>query len=79
MEHDVRGEGRRWTATEMHRHDELPGRLEIVGGKLCLNEQERLVLLVALLKHVGANAAVQIGPLKVWQEAVALREANNPK
>lgn len=75
MERDVRGEGRRWTSEELLHHDELPGRLEMVAGKLCLTKAERILLLEALLEHVGANRAVHIGPLRVWQDAVALRAA----
>lgn len=71
---DIRLQGRPWTADEMAQHDELPGRLEIVGGKLCLDDAQRMLLLGALLEHVGTASAVQLGPLRAWQEAIAQRQ-----
>ncbi len=59
----------------MRRHDELPGRLEMVDGQLCLDQEQRLLLLGALLEHVGTARAVQMGPLKAWSAAIAEREA----
>lgn len=65
---DIRATGRAWGAEEMRqRHDPLPGRLEVVSGKLCWNDEERLLLLGALLENVGAEAAVRLGKLEVWQ------------
>lgn len=71
---DIRLEPRRWAGNEMRRHDELPGRLEMVDGQLCLDQEQRLLLLGALLEHVGTARAVQMGPLKAWSAAVAERE-----
>ena len=71
---DIRLEPRRWSGDELRRHDELPGRLEMVRGQLCLDEEQRLVLLGALLEHVGTARAVQMGPLKAWTTAIAERE-----
>lgn len=71
---DIRIEPRRWSGDELHRHDELPGRLEMIGGQLCLDEEQRLLLLGALLEHVGTARAVRMGPLKAWASAIAKRE-----
>lgn len=71
---DIRLYGRSWTTDEMPRHDDLPGRLEMLGGKLCLDEAQRLVLLGALLEHVGTARAVSLGPLKAWVDAVEQRK-----
>lgn len=72
---DIRLEPRSWTHDEiLVRHDELPGRLEVVGGKLCSNEEQRLLLLGALLEHVGIARTLQLGPLKVWAAAIADRQ-----
>lgn len=57
----------------MHRHHDLPGRLEMVGGKLCLDDAQRALLLGALLEHVGARRAVSLGSLQVWEAAIAER------
>jgi len=70
---DIRLDGRRWSASEMSRHDALPGRLEMVGGKLCINEAQRMLLLGALLEHVGTARAVSIGPLDAWRTALEKR------
>jgi hypothetical protein len=72
---DIRTVGRRWTAEEVRViHDELPGRLEMANGMLCLDEEQRLLLLGALLEHVGTERAVRLGPLGAWKQAIAQRE-----
>ncbi|MGQ3052928.1 MAG: hypothetical protein ACT6S0_14195 [Roseateles sp.] len=71
---DIRLMGRSWTTDEMSRHDELPGRLEMWNGKLCLDEAQRLVLLGALLEHVGTACAVRLGPFEAWVDAVEQRQ-----
>lgn len=70
---DIRLEGRRWTREELVRHDALPGRLEMVCGKLCLDDAQRMLLLEALLEHVGTARAVSLGPLEAWANAVNQR------
>jgi len=64
--------GRAWAGSEaMQRHAVLPVKLEMVGGKLLWSEEERMVLLAALLENVGALQAVQLGDPQVWRAAVA--------
>lgn len=80
---DIRPEGRCWGTDELWRHDELPGCLELVGGRLCMDEAQRLALLGALLEHVGTWRAVRVGPLQAWMSAVGARQedenwANTP-
>ena len=65
-------EGRAWTGSEAkQRHDSLPAQLEMIGGKLLWSEEERLVLLAALLENVGALRVVELGDPQVWRAAVA--------
>lgn len=71
---DIRLEPRSWTSGELSRHDELPGQLELHNGKLCISDDDRLLLLGALLEHVGAARAVQLGSLSVWADAIAARK-----
>lgn len=71
---DIRLDGRRWGPEELERHDELPGRLELVRGQLCLDEAQRLLLLSALLEHVGTALAVRLGPIEPWIKAIELRK-----
>jgi hypothetical protein len=71
---DIRLEPRRWSGDELRRHDELPGRLELIQGQLCLDEDQRLLLLGALLEHVGTARAVQLGPLRAWTAAIVDRQ-----
>lgn len=72
---DIRTVGRRWTDEEAAvLHDELPGRLEMVNGMLCLDEEQRLLLLGALLEHVGTERAVRLGPFRSWKQAIGQRE-----
>ena len=73
-EFDIRAQGRRWSAEEMWRHDELPGRLDLIRGQLCLDEAQRLLLLGALLEHVGTSRAVHLGPLEAWVSAIEERK-----
>lgn len=70
---DIRLWGRSWTAEEVSRHDGLPGCIEMSGGKLCLDEEQRLALLGALLEHVGTTYAVRLGPINAWVDAVEQR------
>jgi hypothetical protein len=39
-------------------------------GKLLWSEEDRLLLLAALLENVGALRAVQLGDPRVWSAAV---------
>lgn len=71
---DIRLIGRNWTADEMARRGDLPGRLEMVDGKLCLDEEQRLTLLGVLLEHIGTARAVSLGPLQAWVAAVEQRK-----
>jgi len=43
----------------------------MIGGKLLWSDEERLVLLAALLENVGALKAVEVGDPQVWRAAVA--------
>ncbi|MDG0856196.1 hypothetical protein [Roseateles puraquae] len=70
---DIRLWDRSWTAEEMSRHDGLPGCIEMSGGKLCLDEEQRLALLGALLEHVGTACAVRLGPINAWVDAIEQR------
>ncbi len=73
---DIRREGRRWNAEEFHaRMDRLIDlKLEVSGGKLFWSEETRLLLLGMLLENVGMDAAVRLGDLARWKEAVAAAE-----
>ncbi len=65
-------EGRAWSGSEAtQRHDLLPAQLEMVRGKLLWSEEDRVMLLAALLENVGALKAVQLGDPQVWRTAVA--------
>ncbi|OLD22002.1 MAG: hypothetical protein AUJ01_01150 [Acidobacteria bacterium 13_1_40CM_3_65_5] len=59
---DIRREGRAWAYT--------PEKIEMVGGKLLADDEERLTLLGLLLENVGADAAVRLGDPNVWREAI---------
>jgi hypothetical protein len=73
---DIRREGRAWTAEEFPtRADRLMElKLEISRGKLFWSEETRLLLLGMLLENVGLDAAVRLGDLTRWKEAVAAAE-----
>jgi hypothetical protein len=69
---DIRAEGRAWTGNEaMERYALTPEKIEMCGGKLLWDDDERILLLGLLLENVGADAAVRLGDPAVWRAAVA--------
>ena len=73
---DIRREGRAWDVAEAaDKLDILLGKLDLVGGKLCLDEAQRLVLLAALLENVGLDAAVRLADTERWTQAISSRLA----
>src|SRR2546426_1066262 len=72
MPWNIRRQGRAWTASEAPARWALtPEKIEMLGGKLFLTDEERLTMLGLLLENVGADAAVHLGDPEVWREAVA--------
>jgi hypothetical protein len=71
---DIQVLGRPWSPDEMARYGNLPGHLEMVDGKLCLDDGQRMLLLGALLEHVGTARAVSLGRLASWVTAVEQRK-----
>lgn len=77
---DIRREGRSWMRAEaLARLELLPIKLEMLRGKLCLDEAQRLVLLAALLENVGIDTAIQLADLDLWMKAIAARVAEATK
>jgi len=73
---DIRREDRAWSADEFRsRWDLTPEKLEVIRGKLLWEEDERLNLLAMLLENVGMDAAVGLGSVELWEEAVAARRS----
>jgi hypothetical protein len=68
---DIQAEGRAWRSEAMDRYALTPEKLEMIGGKLLYDDEERLTLLALLLENVGADAAVRLGDPGVWRAAVA--------
>jgi hypothetical protein len=73
---DIRREGRAWTAEEFPaRADRLLGvDIEISEGKLFGSEKTMLLILGMLLENLGIDAAVRLGDLSRWKEAIATAE-----
>lgn len=73
---DIRREARAWTAAEFFvRIERLPQvSLEISEGKLFSREETRRTILAMLLENVGLDAAVRLGDLAHWKEAIAAAE-----
>lgn len=69
LKHDIRREGHPITGGA----DALLSapRVEMTDGKLFNCEQDRLYMLALLLESVGIDAAVKIGPSRLWRQAVA--------
>lgn len=69
---DIRREGRAWKGPEaLARYHLVPGKIELIEGKLFWAEEARLTMLALLLENVGVDSAVRLGDPKVWREAVA--------
>ena len=72
---DIRREGRAWTSGEaLQRYELTPERIEMIEGRLLFDDDERLTLLGLLLENVGTDAAVRLGDIGAWREAVAQRQ-----
>jgi hypothetical protein len=71
---DIRAEGRAWRSEAMDRYALTPEKLEMIGGRLLYDDEQRLTLLALLLENVGADAAVRLGDPGVWRAAVAKLE-----
>jgi Protein of unknown function (DUF2384) len=82
MDWDIGRAGRKWTGQDgIARLERLPGRLELVDGKVCINETEGCDLLAGLLENLGLDTVVQFGRIEDWQQAIAARaeaERNPP-
>jgi hypothetical protein len=68
---NVRADRFGWTDQPMARYDLTPEKLEMLDGKLCGTEADRLRLLGLLLENRGANTAVRFGDPEVRRQAVA--------
>ena len=72
--------GRRWGGDEfLARAHALPGRIEVVDGRLLWSDAERLELLAMVLENVGMLAAVQLGCAELWRQAVESLEGLRPQ
>lgn len=72
---DIRREGRAWSGAEVQdRVRRLrPCKLEVLDGYLVSDEFQRRMLLGMLLENVGADAALELGELTLWRQALAAR------
>ncbi|MEX0613732.1 MAG: hypothetical protein WD738_17570 [Pirellulales bacterium] len=69
---DIRREGRAWQGDEvMARYYLAPEKIELIGGKIFWDDEQRLRMLGLLLEQMGADAAVRLGDPQVWRDAVA--------
>jgi hypothetical protein len=46
-------------------------KMEMTDGKLFNTEEDRIRVLGHLLESVGIDAAVKLGPARLWREAIA--------
>ena len=72
---DIRREGRAWQSGEAFpRYELTPEKIEMCRGKLFGSDEQRLTMLGLLLENMGADAAVSLGDITVWKEAIEARE-----
>jgi len=68
---NIQRDGRAWNGEEaLKRYDLIPEKIEMLGGKLFLDEDDRLIMLGLLLENIGADKAVRLGNPEVWCEAI---------
>ena len=53
------------------RYELTPEKFELWKGKLFWDDVQRINLLGLLIENLGVDAVVRLGPLEVWQEALA--------
>ena len=69
---DIRREGRRWRGPEARaRYSHTPEKIEMYEGRRFFSEEERITMLALLLENVGIDRVVELGPLDLWEAAVA--------
>lgn len=68
---DIRRSGRAWSGDEaMARFALTPEKFEMWKGRLFWSKTDRVVLLGLLLENVGVDAALRLGDIEVWREAI---------
>lgn len=69
---DIRREGRAWKAGEAHsRHDLIPGKMEMIDGKLFWTDDDRVTMLGLMLENVGIDKAIRLGNANAWRRAIS--------
>lgn len=73
---DIRRDGRAWTPEEFQvRAARLMGfSVEISRGKLFWSDEARLLILGMLLENMGMDAALRLGDIEQWREAITAAE-----
>jgi hypothetical protein len=71
---EIGREGRAWNEAEVESRylaEIAFWKLELHRGKLFFTDEQRLIMLGALLENMGADAAVHLGNPEVWRAALA--------
>ncbi|MEQ1912228.1 MAG: hypothetical protein ABMA15_25635 [Vicinamibacterales bacterium] len=75
MTWNLQRDGRAWREEALSRYDMAPEKIEMFGGLLFGSHDERVTMLGLLLENVGADTAVRLGDLDVWQAAIDARRS----
>jgi hypothetical protein len=69
---NIQRQGRKWSRTEVEQkyHKLCPEKIELIEGKMFWNDEQRLNMLALLLENVGIDAAVRLGDLTLWKQAI---------
>jgi hypothetical protein len=72
MSFDIQRQGRKWNRTEIEqKYRKLcPEKIELIEGKMFWTDEQRLNMLGLLLENVGIDAAVSLGDLAIWKQAI---------
>ena len=68
---NIRRKGHAWGKEALRRWELTPQKIEMAHGKLFYTDEQRLLMLGMLLENLGVDAAVRLGNVQVWRDAVA--------
>jgi hypothetical protein len=72
MEFNIQRQGRKWSRTEVEQkyRNLCPEKIELIEGRMFWTDEQRFNMLALLLENVGMDAAVRLGDLALWKQAI---------
>ncbi|HZZ77288.1 MAG TPA: hypothetical protein VFE62_02150 [Gemmataceae bacterium] len=72
MKFNIQRAGRKWSSAEIKQkyHKLSPDKIELIEGKMFWSDEQRLNMLALLLENVGIDAALGLGDMLLWKQAI---------